>query len=293
MKPQEKEREIGFDRAMEDRSTGSKLTEHPSSKQGVLQLRVLIVAPSLDIVGGQAVQASRLVKGFRESGRIEVGFSPHNPRLPGPLRGLQSIKYVRTVVTSLLYFASLLLRVGRYDVIHVFSASYFSYLLCAVPAILIARLFGKKSVLNYRSGEAEDHLKRWRRTAAPLMRLADKIVVPSGYLVDVFKRFGLQATAVFNMVDTEIFAYRDREPLRPVFLSNRNLEALYNVGCILTAFGKIQDGYPGARLIVAGDGKQRAALERKARELGLRNTEFVGQVPPQKMNELYREADIY
>src|SRR5262249_30900077 len=68
---------------------------------------------------------------------------------------------------------------------------------------------------------------------------------------------------------------------------------LYNVGCILTAFGKIQQRYAHARLIVAGDGKQRKALERQATELGLRNTEFVGQVTPEEMIELYKEADIY
>jgi hypothetical protein len=30
----------------------------------------------------------------------------------------------------------------------------------------------------------------------PFIRLADLIVVPSGYLVDVFARFGLQARAI-------------------------------------------------------------------------------------------------
>jgi len=256
-------------------------------------IRLLIVAPSLDIVGGQAVQASRLLKGFRESPSLEVGFLPHNPRLPEPLRPLQSIKYLRTIITSLLYTLSLLFRVWRYDIVHVFSASYYSHLLSAVPAILVARLYRKKSILNYRSGEAEDHIRRWRRTAEPVMRLADEIVVPSGYLVEVFKRFGLRATPVFNVVDTEAFRYRERKQLRPVFLSNRNLEALYNVGCSLKAFARIQARYPEARLIVAGDGKQRAALERQARELGLRNTEFVGRVSPEAMSKLYDDADIY
>src|SRR5262249_1067808 len=180
-------------------------------------------------MGGQAVQASRLIKGFRKSDVLQVGFLPHNPRLPGPLRNLQSIKYVRTLVTTLLYFISLLARVWRYDVVHIFSASYYSYLLSAAPAILITRLYHKKSILNYRSGEAEDHISRWRRTAAPIMRLADLIAVPSGYLVEVFGRSGLCARAVSNVVDTELFGYREREPLSPVFLSNRNLEPLYNV----------------------------------------------------------------
>src|SRR5215471_13332939 len=278
---------------MKGRALHSRQVQPPATENRLCPIRLLIVAPSLDIIGGQAVQAQRLVRGFQRSTCLEVGFLPHNPRLPGPFRSLQTIKYVRTLVTSLLYFASLLARAWRYDVIHVFSASYYSYLLSAVPAILVAKLYRRKSVLNYRSGEAEDHISRWRLTASPVMKLADAIVVPSGYLVEVFRRFGLRASAVSNVVDTEMFGYRERERLRPVFLSNRNLESLYNVGCILRAFGKIQERYPEGRLIVAGDGKQRGALEAEARELGLRNVEFVGQVTPEVMSKLYREADIY
>ena len=65
------------------------------------------------------------------------------------------------------------------------------------------------------------------------MRLADRIVVPSGYLVEVFAKFGLKAEAVFNTVDFSAFRFRSRRPLRPVLLSNRNFESHYNVACIL------------------------------------------------------------
>lgn len=256
-------------------------------------LRVLIVAPSTSILGGQAVQAARLVKRLGQEPSLEVSFLPINPQLPGLLRGLQAIKYVRTVVTSLLYCATLLARVRKYDVIHIFSASYFSFLLAPTPAILAAKFYGKKSVLNYRSGEAEDHLLRWRRTAVPTIRLVDAIAVPSNYLVDVFARFGLRARAIFNFVETESFRFRERKPLRPVFLSNRNLEPLYNVGCTLRAFALIQERFPQASLVVAGDGKERAALTALAEELALRNTSFVGHVSPDRMPELYDAADIY
>lgn len=255
-------------------------------------VRVLIVAPSLDILGGQAVQAARLLARLREEPSLEVGFLPVNPRLPGVLRKLQAIKYVRTVVTSLLYVATLLMRVRAYDCVHIFSASYSSFVLAPTPAILVSKLYGKRIVLNYRSGEAEDHLTRWR-TAVRTIRLVDEIVAPSGYLVDVFRRFGLQARAIFNFVDASQFRFRERRPLRPVFLSNRNFELLYNVGCTLRAFAIIQQHLPEARLTVAGDGSQRAALEALSRELSLRNTEFIGRVAPEKMNELYDAADIY
>jgi len=209
-----------------------------------------------------------------------------------PLRFLQRVKYLRTLVTSLIYELSLLWRLPHADVVHAFSASYWSFLLAPVPAMLVGRLFCKKVVLNYRSGEADDHLTRWR-TAAPLMRLAHLIVVPSDYLVDVFARHGFRARAVPNFVETGQLPYRRRDSLRPLFLSNRGFEPHYNVSCVLRAFGRIQARMPQAELVVAGDGPLRGRLQGEARNLGLRNVTFCGAVRPDRMAALYDEADVY
>jgi glycosyltransferase involved in cell wall biosynthesis len=264
-----------------------------STAAAVVPLRVLIVAPSMDILGGQAVQAARLLKRLRDEPTLETGFLPINPRLPGILRSLQSIKYVRTIVTSLVYCATLLARVPRYDVVHTFSASYFSFVLAPTPAILIAKLFGKKIVLNYHSGEADDHLRRWRLTAIATCRFADEIVVPSEYLVRVFADHGLPARAIFNIIGTETFRWRARRPLAPVFLSNRNLESHYGVDRVLRAFALIQASIPEACLTVAGDGSRRASLEQLAGELKLRNVEFTGQIEQGEIFGQYDAADIY
>ena len=156
-------------------------------------IRVLLVAPSLTILGGQAVAAQRLLERLCVVPGLEVGFLPHDPRTNALLRLLQRVKYVRTVATSLAYVASLIRTVPRYDVVHVFSASYWSFLLAPTPAILIGKWLGKRVVVNYRSGEAEDHLQRWPKTAVPTLHRADAVVTPSGYLVDVFARFGVRA----------------------------------------------------------------------------------------------------
>jgi glycosyltransferase involved in cell wall biosynthesis len=255
-------------------------------------LRVLMVAPSLDMLGGQSRQCARLRGHLENEPSLNVSFQPVNPRLPHLLRGLQSIKYVRTFVTTLLYWTQLVLRVWRQDVLHVFSASYYSYMLSAMPAIIMGKLTGKKVILNYRSGEAEDHLQNWR-TALPSIRLADVVVVPSGYLVDVFARFGVKARAIYNIVELDGFRFRERRPLRPVFLTSRLLEPLYNVGCVLRAFAAIQQEIPEARLTVAGEGWMRNELEQLARDLNLRNTRFIGGVPFSDMPEMYDSADIY
>lgn len=256
------------------------------------QVRVCMVGPSLDILGGQAVVAQRLLARLAEIPELSMSFLPVNPRLSAPLSLLQRVDYVRTIVNSIAYGLSLLWRVPRTDVVHAFSASYWSFLLAPVPAMLVGRLFGKRVILNYRSGEADDHLANWR-TAAPLMRLAHRIVVPSDYLVDIFARHGLKAMAVPNFVEIERLPHRRRDILRPVFLSNRNFQALYNVSCVLRAFARIQDRMPEAELIVVGDGPLRERLRSESNALSLRNVDFVGAVPPDRMAALYDKADVY
>lgn len=245
------------------------------------------------MLGGQSRQSVRLMTGLKKETSLEVSFLALAPRLPVLLRQLQRIKYVRTVLNHLVYWTHLVTRLWKYDVVHVFSAAYFSYLLGTVPAILIGKLYGKKVLLNYRSGEAEDHLQNWRLTAIPTMQLADTLVVPSGYLVDVFARFGLQARPIFNTVELDAFRYRERRPIRPVFLTTRLHEPLYNVPCVLRAFAIIQRRFPEASLTVAGDGWMRSQLEALARELSLRNTTFVGRMPFEQMPALYDAHDVY
>jgi glycosyltransferase involved in cell wall biosynthesis len=267
-------------------------TTSAESRRAQPPLRVCLVGPSLDIVGGQSIILDRLLTRFRETPGVEVSFIAVNPRLPGPLRLLQRVKFVRTVVTSVAYVASLLARVRRADVVHAFSASYWSYLLAPVPAMLVGRLYGKAVILNYHSGEADDHLARWR-SAKRLAGLAHRIAVPSGYLEDVFARHGLHASAVFNFIEAERIPHRTRAILRPRFLSNRNLEGLYNVACTIRAFARIQARVPNAELVVAGDGSERGALERLVSELGLRQVQFIGRVAPDAMPALYDAADVY
>jgi glycosyltransferase involved in cell wall biosynthesis len=256
-------------------------------------IRVLVVAAPPDWTGGQAVQAARLLDGLAQEPGVEAELLPVHPRLPGALQLLHEIKYVRTVVFNIAYVALLLLRLPRFDVAHVFSASYFSFLITPAPAVLIAKLYGKPVLLNYHSGEAEDHLRRWPRSTKLIFRLVDRVVVPSSYLVGVFARFGIEAEAVSNTAPLERFAFRERRPLRPTLLSSRNLESLYNVADTLRAFALVERRVPDARLIVAGDGRERARLQALAAELGLKRVEFVGAAPPDRMPELYDRADIF
>lgn len=253
--------------------------------------RIALVAPGPEILGGQSVQARALAAGLRGDG-YDVAFVRIDPRFPAGLGWLRRRRYMRTVLNQALYVPSLL-RLRRADVVHVFSASYWSFLLAPLPAMLVARWLGKRVVLNYHSGEAEDHLARWGRLVHPGLRLADEIVVPSEYLSDVFARHGYRTRVVPNVVDTARFGYRDRMPLRPRLLSTRNLEPYYRVDNTLEAFALLRNRYPDATLTVAGFGSEEARLRRLAASLGSRGISFRGRVDPSAIPGLCDAAHIF
>jgi L-malate glycosyltransferase len=263
--------------------------EHPR------RLRVAVVVASLRILGGQAVQADRMLKGWRDDPEIEAWIVPVNPVPAKPFDRLLQVKYVRTVITQLCYWPLLVRELRRADLVHVFSASYSSFFLAPLPAIVVSRVLGKPVLLNYHSGEAPDHLRRSRLARAVLRRHVDLNVVPSVFLRDVFATFGIPAEIVANTVDVGEFAYRRRDLTRRplMLLSTRNFEAHYNVQCTLRAFAMVQARYPDTCLTLVGSGSQEAALRALATELSLRNVTFAGRVAPENVARYYADADIY
>ena len=147
------------------------------------RIKVAFVAPSLRILGGQAVQADRLLKAWQNDADVDAWLVPVNPLPPAPLRWALDVKYARTVATELTYVPLLLRELSRADVVHVFSASYASFLLAPLPAMLIAKALGRPVVLNYRSGEAPDHLQK-SAIARKSIAQVDLNIVPSRFLVE-------------------------------------------------------------------------------------------------------------
>jgi glycosyltransferase involved in cell wall biosynthesis len=257
----------------------------------VTQPKVAIVAASLDILGGQGVQADSLVEALRADGQ-DARLLAINPRFPWGFQWVRRIPYLRTVLNQALYIPGLA-RLARADVAHVFSASYGSFLLAPVPAMLVARMMKKRVVLHYHSGEAQDHLDRWGALVHPWLRLADEIVVPSEYLREVFEGHGYAVRVIPNIVDLRAFHFRERRPLRPRFLSTRNLEAYYAVDVIIKAFAKVFARDPGATLTIAGYGSEERRLRALANLVAKDGVRFVRRIEPAAMPALCDRHDIF
>lgn len=254
-------------------------------------LRVVVTAP-VNAVGGQAHAARAIVEGFARHPLVDARLVAIDPALPGPWRFLTSWPVVRSVVRPLLFTATLLREVRRADLVHVFCAAHTAFLFGALPPIVVAAFLRRPIVLNYHDGRAESHIRRWGPLVRWAVRRAAAVVVPSGYLRDVFARAGMTGRVVPNVVDTSAFRFRPPDPVTPRLVSARLLEPLYAVDNTIRAFARVRAAVPEATLEIYGDGVAAPALRRLASDLGVPGVTFHGFRPHADMPGLFDAGGV-
>jgi glycosyltransferase involved in cell wall biosynthesis len=154
-----------------------------------------------------------------------------------------------------------------------------------------AAVRGIPAVVKYRGGDAAQFLARQMRIVRPTLERARRVVVPSGFLVDVFARHDIVTTVVPNIVNLERFGPATRLPRAPHYVVTRNLEAIYDIGTAIRALALVRNESPDASLTVAGEGPERDALVRLAGELGVAGAvHFIGRLDNSELPSLYRSA---
>lgn len=256
-------------------------------------LRIALVGPVPPPAGGMAMQTRQLQELLLQE-RVSVELVPTNaayrPAWAGRVRGL------RALCRLLPYLLALWRACGRADIVHVMANSGWSWHLCAAPAIRLAGLRGVPVVVNYRGGQAEEFLHRASRRVLDSMRGVARMVVPSGFLQQVFAQRGIEAEIVPNIVDLTRFRPADApnvsQESAELFVA-RNLEPIYDNATAIRALALLRERHPGARLTLAGSGPQEAELRRLAQSLGLAaQVEFTGRLERDVMAERLRQARV-
>ena len=178
----------------------------------------------------------------------------------------------------------------KYDVLHIHACSYWG-MVPAVMGVLAGKLWHKRIIIAYHGGGAEEYFAKHIRFVKRWLNRADKVVVLSGFLKDIFDRYAIPCEVIPNIVVLQPQKPRERD-IAPRFISIRHLEPLYNIPCILQAYEQILKVYPNATLDILGKGSMREQLEQYVLDKKLTGVHFVGQVPNQQIYDYLDKADI-
>lgn len=235
--------------------------------------------------GGAEMQAQRLAGLLARCGHaIEVRTArwPNTPREETPHERLRVRRCFWDIPFGPLYkctvFAQTALSTWRarkqFDIVHSQQASW-----GALGALLARRLGGPPVVVRVASSGPLNDLLRMRarrggkRMIACIAR-ADAIIALCRVARDEIAGLDIPPPKIHiipNGIDLE------RYPLLPhpgpehppTILYVGRLEPIKGVDVLLRAFARVREAMPAARLVLAGDGRLRADLERQARALGL------------------------
>ncbi|HNE44395.1 MAG TPA: glycosyltransferase family 4 protein [Rhodocyclaceae bacterium] len=239
-----------------------------------------------------ANQCRQLVRLLRDEG-ISVNLvctnAPYHPAWIG------KFPVIRAGFRLLPYLVSLWRAAGRTCLFHVFANSGWSWHLVAAPAVMAARLRGIPVIVNYRGGNADAFLAGAPRYVVKMLAGVARLVTPSGFLREVFAKYGLEATIVSNVIDLTRFKPRTTRlnTVAPHVIVTRNLEPIYDIPTALRAFAQVREAFPSARLTVAGTGPELEHCRQLADELGISGAvRFAGRIDNDQIPELYSTADL-
>jgi glycosyltransferase involved in cell wall biosynthesis len=160
-------------------------------------------------------------------------------------------------------------------------------------AIVYAKLLGRRVVAMLRGGGLPDFVRAWPRVSRWVLRRPERLLSPHGFLAEKLKELDLKISEVIpNIIEQDLYGYRERIPVRPRFLYLRGTHAIYNPETCLRAFALVQVRHPEASLTMAASGSLTACRE-LARELNLRNVSLIGVVPKAQIPALADRHDIY
>ena len=263
----------------------------PSVRDGAAQPRVGVVGPLPPPSGGMANQCEQLVRLLNAEGtvvQLVCTNAPYCPALAG------RVPVLRAGVRLLPYLLRLWRTAGQVDVLHVFANSGWAWHLCVLPALLVAKLRGVCVIVNYRGGNADTFFATAPSHVLKMLSSVSLRVTPSAYLLRVFRKHGLDAEVIPNIIDLSRFrpsAFRD--PLhQPHLIVTRNLEKIYDIPTAVRALGRVRESYPSARMTIAGSGPELSSLQALVRGLGLQDAvRFAGRIDNAEMAALYASAD--
>lgn len=238
-------------------------------------MRVLLIANYSEICGGISSQVRLLWKCLNRTGiEADIFSTKGNP------------------ISRIKYFNVLANKAKEYDVIHVHCCSYFGFY-PAIVAFHAAKKQKQRLILTYHGGGGERFFNNFNWLVKKYFLRTDANIVLSGFLANVFDKFGYPYSVIPNILEQEEDVKFSRTNVSPKFISIRTLAPLYNIQCIVKAFETVKMELPEATLDILAEGPCRQELEEYIANNDIQGISFLGKVPNSDINKYMQNNDVF
>lgn len=216
------------------------------------------------------------------------------------IAGLLSEEYYITLVSR---YKNLVLRlldiiwtllIKRFDIVHidVFSNKGFIY---ADIASVIAKMKKEPLVMTLHGGMLTEKYECEPQRVSTVLNRADVLQSPSLFLIEFFKKQGIEVEYMPNFIDIAHFPYGRNEVKPNSLLWVRAFSPEYRPILAVETLHKLLQSYPDATLTMIGPDKGLQEQTKKlAQKLGIDNqVTFIGRVSNEKLYQYYQSHTVY
>lgn len=268
------------------------------------KLMILMIGPLPPPYGGIATFIENAVRYLNGSGKVQVDVyrtGKRNLRISNLLHGIFEIFLLLQFVFSK--------NTLRYDVYHIHTASYLSFIRNSLYVWVCKKLLKGRVVLHVHGGEflkfyynSSDLVKRIVQST---LEAADAVIVTSPSWIPKIKKIAnlKKIYYLFNGFDKKAIPSMDSKECRRILGLPFTKKILLNVGGLIEAKGhkylidamrEVMNARTDVLCIIIGDGPLKKKLQQRVKELGLSN--YIKFVGPKSHNEIFlwmKAADIF
>jgi glycosyltransferase involved in cell wall biosynthesis len=178
------------------------------------------------------------------------------------------------------------------DIYHIHGCSFAGFF-PIVLGMIVGKIMRKKVIVTYHGGGAEEFFARYPRLIKTIFRRADHIIVLSDYLKRVFDKYQLDTEIIPNIIEVKPEHYLARTAFKPVMITTRSLNAVYDIKTAIKAFALVKQSQKDAILYVVGRGDQETELKQFVAAAEIKDVTFTGYVENEKIYEYLNKADFW
>lgn len=238
--------------------------------------KVLILGPIFNTKAGPSGQGGQLYMRL-SSTKVSVSRASH----------------FRNKILRMLHSIFAVIRIWRYNLIHLQSFGLLAFVLEDVVSI-IARITGKPIIFTLRGGAFYEFYEKHPKWVRRVLNRATVITSPSFFLSSKFNELGFEIRYVPNAIELEKFL-PDRAPKRHSLLWVRAFHDIYNPELAIKTVSTLKDQYPDVHLTMIGpsQGLLDSCIE-LIHNLNLeKHISLLGYVPNDKLSDYYNSHQVY